>query len=589
LNIIVGANDAGKSNFIKALHLFFKNETEPGKRFNPDIDIPIQVRGRRGDEKLIEIELKINPPELQSFATKSPIKWKKTWYSGRTEPEEIISYIDPTKGEFKNDSRNSYYKWLKSIQFIYVPAIKSQEYFSSLISELYHVLMDEKDSINENVFNEYIQDKTKIVSEEISQRIGIDSVLQFKGTFKDLFAFLEFGDKEGNVMLAQRGDGIKIRHIPVLLKHIAHRNLYEQKKREPIKSAIWGFEEPENNLEYGSARKLAENFLDLIDKIDSSTNHPNDEGIQIFITTHSPIFYSLPDENDKASAFFCEKDKEKGHTIIKLIPKDKKSEVENAMDIQLLVNLSSSYQGLLAKLSIEKKINDDLHELVNTIKGNKKFLVLTEDKILDNLKMILESSGFKLFDLEFRSYEGCTSIAGAKVLSKYIKDKFPDIVILVHRDRDYLTDKEVLDVEKEFKSLNVEVFITNGTDIESYFISKEHIAQCYPHFSPEKIDTIRNDAVSELLNNYYDLLMKKEHGDKYSNKSIHAEQTYRELVKLERYWHGKLTLRKISAIIQSETKQNAKLERTSNALCIAHLKELSEKLYGQIEQDILPN
>lgn len=243
LNVIVGANDAGKSNFMKALHLFFKNETEPGKRFNPDIDIPIQLKGKRGDEKLIEIELIINPPERQSFATKSPVKWKKTWYSGRVEPEETISYKDLSKGDFKADSRNSFYKWLKSIQFVYVPAIKSREYFSFLITELYHVLMDEKDSINEGVFNEYIQEKTKIVSDEISHRIGIDSILQFKGTFKDLFTFLEFGDKEGNVMLSQRGDGIKIRHIPVLLKHIAHRNLYEQKKREPIKSTIWGFEE----------------------------------------------------------------------------------------------------------------------------------------------------------------------------------------------------------------------------------------------------------------------------------------------------------------------------------------------------------
>lgn len=38
MNIFVGLNDAGKSNVLKALNLFFNNETEPGKRFNFEND-----------------------------------------------------------------------------------------------------------------------------------------------------------------------------------------------------------------------------------------------------------------------------------------------------------------------------------------------------------------------------------------------------------------------------------------------------------------------------------------------------------------------------------------------------------------------
>ena len=33
MNIFVGLNDVGKSNVLKALNLFFNNETEPGKQF----------------------------------------------------------------------------------------------------------------------------------------------------------------------------------------------------------------------------------------------------------------------------------------------------------------------------------------------------------------------------------------------------------------------------------------------------------------------------------------------------------------------------------------------------------------------------
>ncbi len=34
LNIIVGKNDIGKSNFLKALNLFFNDETELGNKFS---------------------------------------------------------------------------------------------------------------------------------------------------------------------------------------------------------------------------------------------------------------------------------------------------------------------------------------------------------------------------------------------------------------------------------------------------------------------------------------------------------------------------------------------------------------------------
>jgi hypothetical protein len=48
-------------------------------------------------------------------------------------------------------------------------------------------------------------------------------------------------------------------------------------------SYIWGYEEPENNLELSSAIKLADQLLRYL----------NDTVSQIFLTTHSPVFYNL--------------------------------------------------------------------------------------------------------------------------------------------------------------------------------------------------------------------------------------------------------------------------------------------------------
>ena len=46
---------------------------------------------------------------------------------------------------------------------------------------------------------------------------------------------------------------------------------------------IWGYEEPENNLELSSCVELADQFWSFVD-----------QGVsQIFLTTHSPVFYNL--------------------------------------------------------------------------------------------------------------------------------------------------------------------------------------------------------------------------------------------------------------------------------------------------------
>ena len=48
---------------------------------------------------------------------------------------------------------------------------------------------------------------------------------------------------------------------------------------------IWGFEEPENSLEYGLVAELAEDFKEIYS-----------QSAQLFITTHSPAFTSLRDK-----------------------------------------------------------------------------------------------------------------------------------------------------------------------------------------------------------------------------------------------------------------------------------------------------
>ncbi len=60
LNILSGSNDSGKSNFLKALNLFFTRQTELNISYNPENDFNKWFRDNniRG-ERNIEIELNI--------------------------------------------------------------------------------------------------------------------------------------------------------------------------------------------------------------------------------------------------------------------------------------------------------------------------------------------------------------------------------------------------------------------------------------------------------------------------------------------------------------------------------------------------
>ena len=85
--------------------------------------------------------------------------------------------------------------------------------------------------------------------------------------------------------MEQRGDGIKAQHIPAILKFISEYN-GKKKSSVPI-TTIWGYEEPETGIELSRCFEFSKEFLEY------------SKEIQMFITTHSPAFYSP--KNDQQS------------------------------------------------------------------------------------------------------------------------------------------------------------------------------------------------------------------------------------------------------------------------------------------------
>jgi energy-coupling factor transporter ATP-binding protein EcfA2 len=582
LNIIVGSNDVGKSNYLKALNLFFNNYSEPNQPFVFWNEYSFQRHGIRKEENRIEIELIINPPKKQNFKNSFPVRWTKIWKENSNLPTEKIEYINGVV--FTNNNRSAYYKWLKKIKFKYIPAIKSEKYFSDLMYNLYDVLQKDTHEL-EQEFNKQIKDNTSLISEQISRRLKIESVLQFKGSFRDLFDTLQFGSIDGKLMLKHRGDGVKVRHIPVILQSIAEAELKEARNREPISNTIWGFEEPENNLEFDSAKKLAESFIEYTKRIhfQDEYNSQYDEGIQIFITTHSPIFYTLTNSNlTNINSFYVSKT-EDGVSTIRNINNEQSILIEKEMKLLPLIELSKHWKDIKQKVDDLHIENETVKKQLETFTNNHKCIFLTEDKKQGLVEKLLTVNGFKKEEIDLRSYNGCTSINSAMVLNDFLKDKFKQNYpqIIVHRDKDYLTSTEVeIEIEK-FKKLGIKLFITEGTDIESYFVRKSHIFKCHPEINEEQIDIILKKALYEKRNIAIDALKRKEYGEKFKDKSSHLSEF------LDNYYnqnemilfHGKEVFKKVKSLIQEQTSKNSKIESESDSLIDEKLLMISKELW----------
>lgn len=577
LNIIVGSNDAGKSNYLRALNLFFNNCSDPDVPFSFWNDFSNQRHGIRREENRIEIELIINPPTSQNFQNNGRVKWLKIWREGSSNPEEKFEYVNGSK--FTSNYKSSYFKWLKKIKYRYIPAIKSEKYFSNLMFDLYDVLQKDTEEIEKN-FNNQVGEQTSKISDQISSRIGIESVLQFKGSFRNLFNSLEFGSNDGKLMLSKRGDGVKVRHIPIILQNIAEAELKENRNKEPIASTIWGFEEPENNLEFDSAKKLADSFIEYTKKIHFQNEDYSkfDEGIQIFLTTHSPIFYTLTNQNlPNISSFYVKKQDDES-SIIKQITSEQNIIVETEMKLLPLFELSKHWAQINDTIKDLSQNKIELEKQLESFSDIKKCIFLTEDKKQNLVELFLKANGFDIADIDLRSYKGCTNIGSAEVLYRYLKDKFNDNCphIIVHRDKDYMTVAEVELEKNKFNRIGIDLFITQGTDIESYFVRIEHLRKCYPDYIESDLIQILRQAKDDKKETSINLVRMKEFGEKYKNKSSHLDDSIITLYnsKEDTLFHGKEVYKRVKGLIQEKYSHNAQLDIVSDALTDAHLTEL---------------
>ena len=369
-NFFVGKNDSGKSNVLKALNLFFNDRTDFNTPY--DFDSDYSKFAKRGAKQAREITISLDIVIPDTFMEKGIKTWTKVWRLEGLHSDNFDSL-------FKGGSKG--FTLIKRIQYMYIPAVKSNEYFRFLLSEVYLSMTKTANSALKELnakYSKQLQALTSDLSQRLKDVLRLNSAIQMPQDLNILFrdlTFLTSDEYVKGVDLNHRGDGIKARHIPSILRYM-QQNIEKNKIKNSIShSFIWGFEEPENGVEYLSCFEMADELYSYRKEC------------QMLITTHSPAFYMKRDSDD-AKCFYVYKSESGASKYESDIPVDDISEKIGFLPlVSPFIKLEQEkYLEREKRLSGElEQIKQKYKEVVNRI------IILTEGKTdLKHIKFAFE-------------------------------------------------------------------------------------------------------------------------------------------------------------------------------------------------------
>lgn len=103
-------------------------------------------------------------------------------------------------------------------------------------------------------------------------------------------------------------------------------------------------------------------------------------------------------------------------------------------------------------------------------------IVLTEDRKTRYLERLLELNGFQMGRTLIYSYKTSSNIESASLFTDFLRSVSPGIRVMIHRDRDFMTQQECTAVEERMAQEQAIPFVTAGSDIESYFVEPNFLA-----------------------------------------------------------------------------------------------------------------
>ncbi|HEM8822911.1 TPA: AAA family ATPase [Raoultella planticola] len=210
--------------------------------------------------------------------------------------------------------------------------------------------------------------------------------------------------------------------------------------------------------------------------------------------------------------------------------------------------------------------------------GDISCVLLTEDSDVEYIKILAESSGFKPKEFQIWSYNGCSNINVALALNSFILDHAAGTHVVVHRDRDYMTDIEVMDYKQSLEAVGLKVFVTKGNDAESHFVNADHVFSLYPDIQrqdlEELIDSIILERKDDILEKYINTIHNRRLQDSYKlggvrpNPGAISRECNNNFDRNPRaFMHGKIVERGLRNKLQRQIGGDIKLCKVTGEIC----------------------
>lgn len=361
---------------------------------------------------------------------------------------------------------------------------------------------------------------------------GTEVDLRFDATIEEhINAVAKMGDAE--LPIDSSGTGL-LQAIQILAYANVHR------------PAVLILDEPDSHLHPDNQRKLAR----LLAAISARRN------FQVILSTHSR---HLLDAFSQTGA------------RIHWLTKGSLNSEENVDRVRILLELGALDSG------------DRLRN------GATPCVALTEDEDRGPFKCLLESSGLSSDEVDVWSYKGCTRMDTALALISFIRDHAPGTRVLVHRDRDYMSDDECAKFVESLADVGVDVFLTDGVDAESHFLVPEHLSHVAAGLdiadATAAIEAARVETAERSIETFTNSRVAEAHRQRnrtgggspnYGAISSAVRAEYEE--KPARYSHGKTVLGVVTAKVQQIVGQNVNLLRPSPHVAHATLASLAAEL-----------
>ena len=216
--------------------------------------------------------------------------------------------------------------------------------------------------------------------------------------------------------------------------------------------------------------------------------------------------------------------------------------------------------------------------------------VLTEDSDTSLLQSILAASGFNMQQTLILPYNGCTKLDAVLALAGLLRDRAPNVRVIVHRDRDYLPAAELDSYTAQIAARGCAAFVTEGSDLESHFLTAEHIHSLYPQIEilraiellQEATDSTTEASIEDIINlrinHAWRRTARGDHPDA-GQISRAARQEYAANPALMR--RGKRVLAQLRQVLRRELGAHARIEAQSPALASEPLSSIAADIWPQ--------